>query len=197
MPCVYKRVYFCGMKDDVILIEECKQGSSIAFDSLYKKYAGRMKGVAFRYVNDSFIAEDIIQEAFVKVFVKIKAYEHTGSFEAWLRRMVVNASINYYHSLKKQKENMAEFAFSPENDHSSGFYDEAKYSMEELMAAVNQLPEGYKMVFNLYAIDQYSHKEIAEALKITEGTSKSQLFKARDFLKKILQNKKIKQNDRG
>lgn len=181
------------MKDDVILIKECKQGKSAAFDTLYNKYASKMKGVAFRYVNDSFIAEDIIQEAFVKVYVKIKEFENTGSFEAWLRRVVVNASINYYHSLKKKQENLTEFSFSPENESSDELEGDEPYSIEELLEAVNLLPPGYKMVFNLYAIDQYSHKEIAMALKITEGASKSQLFKARGFIKKILLSKKILQ----
>ncbi len=130
------------------------------------------------------------------MFVKIKEFENKGSFEAWLRRVVVNASINYYHSLKKQNENIAEFALSPENGESAEFDEEITYNMEELSTAVNLLPSGYKMVFNMYAIDQYSHKEIAVALKITEGTSKSQLFKARDFLKKTLISQKIKENDR-
>lgn len=179
------------MKDDLLLIDEYKRGSISAFETLYKKYASKMKGIAFRYVNDSFIAEDIVQETFVKVFKKLKEFESTGPFEAWLRRVVVNTSINYYNSLKKENEKMAEFAFSPENEDTSDFEEENEYNLTELMDAVNQLPSGYKMVFNLYAIDQYSHKEIAEALKITEGTSKSQLFKARAFLKNILQSKKV------
>ncbi len=182
------------MKEDLILIDEYKRGSVIAFESLYKKYASKMKGVAFRYVNDSFIAEDILQEAFVKVFNKITTFESTGPFEAWLRRVVVNTSINYYNSVKKENERMAEFALSPENESIANIEEDDSYSLEELMAAVNMLPAGYKVVFNLYVIDQYSHKEIAESLKITEGTSKSQLFKAREFLKKTLQNKKIVHN---
>lgn len=178
------------MKDDLALVEEYKRGSTIAFETLYKKYASKMKWVAFRYVNDSAIAEDVLQEAFVKVFNKIKTFESTGSFEGWLRRTVVNTAINYYNSLKRENEKMAEFGASLENESADSFEDEENYSLEELMEAVNMLPAGYKMVFNLYAIDQYSHKEIADALKITEGTSKSQLFKARMFLKKTLQNKK-------
>lgn len=179
------------MKDDITLVEEYKQGSTVAFEVLYKKYASKMKWVAFRYVNDSSIAEDVLQEAFVKVFKKISTFENTGSFEGWLRRTVVNTAINYYNSIKKESEKMAEFGSSAENEDAGEADDEPAYSLNELMDAVNQLPEGYKVVFNLYAIDQYSHKEIAEALNISEGTSKSQLFKARTFLKKILQTKKV------
>ncbi len=178
------------MKDDLALIGEYKRGSIVAFEILYKKYASKMKWVAFRYVNDSHIAEDVLQEAFVKVFKKIESFENTGSFEGWLRRTVVNTAINYYNSIKKESEKMAEFTASVENDNADDVDAEQSYTLEELMEALNSLPEGYKVVFNLYAIDQYSHKEIAEALNISEGTSKSQLFKARTFLKKTLQSKK-------
>jgi RNA polymerase sigma factor (sigma-70 family) len=179
------------MKDDITLVEEYKRGSTSAFEMLYKKYASKMKWVAFRYVNDSAIAEDVLQEAFVKVFKKISTFENTGSFEGWLRRTVVNTAINYYNSIKKESEKMAEFGDSLENQGSEITEEEPSYTLEEMMEAINQLPEGYKVVFNLYAIDQYSHKEISEALNITEGTSKSQLFKARAFLKKTLQHKKV------
>ena len=180
------------MNEDFLLIEEYKRGSVKAFEKLYKKYASKMKGVAYRYVNDSFIAEDILQESFVKVFNKIKTFEPTGPFEVWLRRVVVNTSINYYNSQKREMERMSEFALSPENENTDdNFDDEDSYTMQELMEAMNLLPGGYKLVFNLYAIDNYSHKEIAETLNITEGTSKSQLFKAKAFLKKTLQSKKI------
>jgi RNA polymerase sigma-70 factor (ECF subfamily) len=179
------------MINDLTLIEEYKKGSSAAFEALYKKYASKMKWVAFRYVNDQALAEDILQEAFVKVFKKIETYENTGSFEGWLRRTVVNTAINYYNSIKKENERMAEFGASAENENATESADDGdNYTLQELMDAVNMLPEGYKVVFNLYAIDQYSHKEIAEALNISEGTSKSQLFKARTFLKKILKEKK-------
>lgn len=178
------------MKDDLILIEEYKQGNTAAFEVIYKKYASKMKWVAFRYVNDASIAEDVLQEAFVKVFKKIESYENTGSFEGWLRRTVVNTAINYYNSLRRENEKMAEYTAENESEHQMEEDVNDNYTLQELMDAVNMLPEGYKVVFNLYAIDQYSHKEIAEALNISEGTSKSQLFKARTFLKKVLQSKK-------
>ena len=179
------------MKDDLILIEEYKNGSTTAFEALYKKYASKMKWVAFRYVSDSSLAEDVLQEAFVKVFKKIETFENKGSFEGWLRRTVVNTAINYYNAIKKESEKNVEFGVFTENENATENQDEEdNFTLQELMDAVNMLPDGYKVVFNLYAIDQYSHKEIAEALNISEGTSKSQLFKARTFLKKILKEKK-------
>jgi RNA polymerase sigma factor (sigma-70 family) len=180
------------MKEDLLLIEEYKQGNSYAFEMLYKKYASKMKGVAFRYVGDTYIAEDILQEAFIKVFTKISDFKAPGLFEAWLRKVVVNTAITYYHSLKKTEEHINQFGIFLENETTEVETEAGNtiYSLEEMMSAINTLPLGYKMVFNMYVIDQYSHKEIAESLKITEGTSKSQLYKAREFLKKELHTKK-------
>lgn len=190
MQNVLNSLFLWRMKDDLTLIEEYKKGSAAAFEVIYKKYAAKMKWVAFRYVNDGSVAEDVLQEAFIKVFKKIDTFENSGSFEGWLRRTVVNTAINYYNSIKRESEKLAEYTVEAENDVNEEQGLDDNYTLQELTDAVNSLPEGYKVVFNLYAIDQYSHKEIAEALNITEGTSKSQLFKARAFLKKILQSKK-------
>ena len=156
-----------------------------------------MKGVAYRYVNDFAIAEDILQEAFIKVFVNLKTFDNSGSFEGWLRRVVVNSSINYFHSLKKQSENISDLGYLLENDLNDENDDEEyDYSMEELVDSISMLPEGYKMVFNMYVVDNFTHKEIAAALNITEGTSKSQLSKAREYLKRILEKQKMVSNGR-
>ena len=156
-----------------------------------------MKGVAYRYVNDFAIAEDILQEAFIKVFVNLKTFDNSGSFEGWLRRVVVNSSINYFHSLKKQSENISDLGYLLENDlNDEGDDEEYDYSMEELVDSISMLPEGYKMLFNMYVVDNFTHKEIAAALNITEGTSKSQLSKAREYLKRILEKQKMVSNGR-
>ncbi len=177
------------MENDYLLINDCKDNNPVAFEKLYQKYASRMKGVAFRYVNDYSIAEDIIQESFIKVFLKIKTFDATGSFEGWLHRVVVNASIDYYNKLKKQNETKSNIEYL--HTATVDLDDDVEYdfSMEELIETINMLPTGYKLVFNMYVIDNYSHKEIATALGITEGTSKSQLSKAREYLKKILVEK--------
>ncbi len=178
------------MENDSELIDGCKSSSDSAFEKLYQKYASKMKGVAYRYVNDADIAEDIIQEAFVKVFVNIKSFDASRSFEGWLHRVVVNAAIDQFHKSKKKLENIADLKYLTETDNDDAPEDNHEYSMEELLESIAMLPEGYKMVFNMYVIDNFSHKEIAAALNITEGTSKSQLSKAREYLKKILEKYK-------
>lgn len=179
------------MEDDFLLIEKCKRNNSSAFEILYKKYAPTMKGVAFRYVNDSSIAEDIIQEAFIKVFVNINSFNSkSGSFEGWLRRVVVNASIDQFKKIKKQNESIYDIDYLTENDEDSEPNDNYDYSKEELIESINMLPKGYKLVFNMYVFDKYSHKEIASSLNITEGTSKSQFSKAKKYLKNILEKQK-------
>ena len=183
------------MNEDWQLIESCNHNDSDAFERLYIKYASKMKGVAFRYVNDSAVAEDILQEAYIKVFVNLKTFDTKGSFEGWLRRVVVNSSINYYHSIKKQQEKLSDLGYILENDGEEDSVDENyDYSMEELVESIGMLPEGYKMVFNMYVVDNFTHKEIASALNITEGTSKSQLSKAREYLKKVLEKQKTVSN---
>lgn len=180
------------MEEDFSLIEKCKRNDSAAFEKLYKKYASKMKGVAFRYVNDYAIAEDIIQEAFIKVFVKINTFDGSGSFAGWLHRVVVNAAIDYFNKQKKQNGQISDLEYLIETsnyeDDNDDTYD---YSMEQLLESISKLPAGYKLVFNMYVIDNYSHKEIAAALNITEGTSKSQLSKAREYLKKTLEKPKV------
>ena len=109
----------------------------------------------------------------------------------------MNSSINYFHSLKKQSENISDLGYLLENDlNDEGDDEEYDYSMEELVDSISMLPEGYKMVFNMYVVDNFTHKEIAAALNITEGTSKSQLSKAREYLKRMLEKQKMVSNGR-
>lgn len=180
------------MNEDLHLINACKNNLDSGFELIYKKYVGRLKGVAYRYVSDEMKAEDILQDAFVKIYYKLNSFEQKGALEAWLRRIVVNTAIDFYKKEKKEKVQLNEYNYTTTDDAGADLDDD--YSLEELTNTISKLPEGYKMVFNLYAIDGYSHKEIAEALQISEGTSKSQLFKARDFLKRELkQLKKVQQ----
>lgn len=185
------------MNEDWELIEGCKHNDTAAFERLYLKYASKMKGVAFRYVNDAAVAEDILQESFIKVYVNLKTFDTKGSFEGWLRRVVVNASINYYHTVKKEQEKLSDLGYFMERDMEEEDAEEKyDYSMEELVESIAALPEGYKMVFNMYVVDNFSHKEIASALNISEGTSKSQLSKAREYLKRVLEKQKLVSNGR-
>lgn len=140
--------------------------------------------VCVRYTNSRFEAEDIFQEAFVKVFKHLHTYQG-GSFEGWMRRIFVNTAINHYHRNRKYQEQQdyskIEEVMPAQEDVIS------KISGQELMLLINQLPEGYKLIFNLYEVEGYNHREIADMLGIAEGTSKSQLAKAKSYLRKVLQ----------
>ncbi|MBK0401543.1 sigma-70 family RNA polymerase sigma factor [Adhaeribacter sp. BT258] len=142
-----------------------------------------MMAVCSRYAKTRFEAEDVFHEAFVKVFKNIHTYQ-SGSFEGWMKRIFVNTAINNYRQNKKHynhDEFGVEHDFSSETDSViSGI------STQELLDIVNQLPEGYRLVFNMFAVEGYTHKEIGELLGIAEGTSKSQLAKAKQLLKKLL-----------
>lgn len=172
------------MTSDQDLIEGCKKGKHSAFEALYTKYAKRMMAIALRYCNTTFEAEDIVQESFIKVFEKINTFDSKGSFEGWLKRIVVNLSINNFHKTSKERafENTSETEIADE--HAITVLSEL--SNTELLSTLKLLPLGYRTVFNLYAIEGYSHKEIAELCQINEGTSRSQLAKAKIMLKEIL-----------
>jgi RNA polymerase sigma factor (sigma-70 family) len=172
------------MVSDEELIKGCKNGKHSAYEILYKKYAGRMMAIAMRYANTTFEAEDIVQDAFIKVFEKISSYESKGSFEGWLKRVVVNTAINHYH--KTAKERFREEYENLEIEDTGIEESISRISNDELLQIIKELPKGYNLVFNLYAIEGYTHIEIAEMLEISEGTSKSQLSKARQMLKKLL-----------
>jgi len=171
------------------IIEGCKNGKRHAFNMLYKKYAPLLLGVCLRYSSSKPEAEDVLQEGFIKVFKNIGSYEGRGSFEGWLKRIMVNTAINHYKSLKKHlhhEEIDNDKGISDETD--EGYVDAySDFSPEQLMRMINSLPDGYRMVFNLYVFEGMSHKEIAEILDFQVSTSKSQLSKARRLLRTRIQ----------
>lgn len=163
------------------LIEGCRKANRQAQEQLYKQFAPKMLGVCMRYASSRMEAEDILQNGFIKVFNKINDYRSDGSFEGWIRRIMVNTSIEYYRKHRKlmQVVELENLADEPVIDPLAT----AKLCAEDLLKLIAQLPPGYRMVFNMYAIEGYSHKEIGEILSISEGASKSQLSRARSFLK--------------
>jgi len=172
------------MLSDEEIINACIKQDKKAQRTLYKKYASIMYGICLRYCNRKAEAEDVLQEAFIKIFSNIKTYRCEGSFEGWLKRIVVNTALNYYKSnLKRAFDESIDCV--QEGHLATDNNNETDLSAEELMKMINELADGYRIVFNLYAIEGYSHKEIAEMLNISENTSKSQLSRARV----ILQNK--------
>ncbi len=180
------KLYFYKSDSEEKLIRSCQKGDSTAQREIYNKYSGKMMGVCLRYINSRFEAEDILINGFMKVFDKIGQYKHEGSFEGWVRKIMVNESLGY---IRKNKSIYMEVEIE-KADYQADFNTEASYQLEaeELLQLVQQLPTGYKTVFNLYAIEGYSHKEIAEIMGISENTSKSQLSRARALLQQNLIN---------
>ena len=161
------------------LIKGCLEGERRCQEILYSRYARRMYAVCLRYARHELEAQDLMQEGFIRVFEKLKDFRREGSFEGWIRRIMVHTSINQYRKKSFQQERfgmerMPEGEVGPE---AVGRLGEA-----ELLAMVSSLPDGYRMVFNLYAVEGYDHAEIAELLGCGESTSRSQLAKARRLL---------------
>ncbi|MEN8120851.1 MAG: sigma-70 family RNA polymerase sigma factor [Bacteroidota bacterium] len=168
------------------LIERCKKQDRAAQKILYDRYAGLMLAICMRYVYERSEAEDILQEGFLKIFLKIDEFEGRGSFEGWLKRVFVNTAITHYHKNSKYNKYHYEISDVQETKFEKETYNESEFTSEELFNVVNSLPEGYKMVFNLYAIEGYKHKEISKLLKIDINTSKSQYSRAKKVIRKKL-----------
>ncbi len=168
------------------IIKGCQKGKASAQRQLYHGYAAKMFAVCLRYCKDKTEAEDCLQEGFIKVFNNIDKYGFKGSFEGWVRRIMVNTVIEMYR--KKQPELLVdEFPMLAEST-AEEVYD-SSFSHDELMEMVQELPPKYKLVFNLYVMEGFSHAEIAETSGISIGTSKSNLARARQWLKKSIENR--------
>lgn len=166
------------------LIAGCQLGNRKAQELLYKLYAAKMLGVCMRYATGKTEAEDMLQNGFIKVFGKITDFKGEGSFEGWVRRIMVHTSIEYYRKhhkliqLVEMETAGAEQAVNP--------VAAANLEAKDLLAIIQTLPPGYRLVFNLYAIEGYSHKEIGGIMNISEGASKSQLSRARTILRETV-----------
>ncbi len=177
---------------DSKFLKRLKKGEPLAQKELYDKYAPILLGIAMRYSGSREEAEDIVQDAFVKIFKYIKTFEQRGSFEGWLRKIVINTAIGNYRKEKKHKY-QNDFQDINETEILDNDFKEPDFTMDEILKAVQSLPKGYRTVFNLYAIEGYKHKEIAQMLGIDESTSKSQYHRARKLLqKKLLQIKNFR-----
>lgn len=166
------------------LIASCKLGNRKAQEMLYKRYASKMLGVCMRYATDKMEAEDMLQNGFIKVFGKIKDFKGDGSFEGWVRRIMVHSSIEYYRKHHKLMQLVDLETAGAEQ--SVNAVAAASLEAKDLLAMIQTLSPGYKMVFNLYAMEGYSHKEIGKMLNMSEGASKSQLSRARAILKEMV-----------
>ncbi|HAP01138.1 MAG TPA: RNA polymerase subunit sigma-70 [Bacteroidetes bacterium] len=174
--------------NDQELIAGCLRGERKYQESLYNQYGSTMFSICLRYGCDYYQAEDILQEGFIKVFNNLKNFRNEGSFEGWMKRIFVNTSIEWLRRNKMMNQAL-EIETTPLNMVQRDSFSEL--AAEDLLKLIQSLSTGYRTVFNLYAIEGYAHKEIAEMLGINEGTSKSQLARARALLQKMVaqQNK--------
>ena len=173
------------------LINGCKRENAACQKEVFNRYAGHMLGVCQRYARNNHDAEDILQDAFIKVFNKIGQFKQEGSFEGWIRKIVVNTALKKYSLIRYTKE-LTGFEATDNNEQQVNPAAYNQLTEKDLLALINDLPDGYRIVFNLYVIEGYQHEEIAEMLGIQPGTSRSQLVKARTMLQKqILQLQKV------
>ena len=174
--------------DDVTLIKECSLGNAKAQRALFDKFAPKMLAVCMRYLKNIDEAEDALQDGFVKVFQKIPEFKMEGSLEGWIRRIMVNNSLDAIRRNKKQL--LEDDVDSVQHKVSFTDFHFDDMDLQYLMKIIQSLPDGYRVVFNMFAIEGYSHKEIAETLGVSENTSKSQYSRARALLRDKLEQVK-------
>ncbi|MDR1112914.1 MAG: sigma-70 family RNA polymerase sigma factor [Bacteroidales bacterium] len=168
-----------------MLIEECKQGKSKSQQLLYQKFAPILMAICLRFTRNETDAEDLLQEAFIRIFISLRDFKGKGSFEGWLKRITINCAINQYKKKERIKQTME---IEPLDENIEVTVDaEAPVPYEILLQMVHKLPAGYRTIFNLSAIDGYSHEEIAEMIGVSYSNVASQLFRAKKSLQKAVQ----------
>jgi RNA polymerase sigma-70 factor (ECF subfamily) len=167
------------------LVARCQQNDEQAQFALYNMDKAKYKGLCRRYARSDEDAEDIFQEAFVQIFRSLPSLQNVNTLGAWMRQIFVRTAINYYNKHLKNYEYVgdAPLMFESNSDHNLIL---SELSKEELLKVINKLPDGYRVIFNMYAIDGFAHAEIAQQLGISESTSKSQYSRAKDWLRKRL-----------
>lgn len=168
---------------DIDILTGCIEGNRIAQQQLYETFSPTMFGICLRYSKDYHSAEDLLQDGFIKVYNNVDRYKGSGNFEGWMKRIFINTAIEAYRkNLKKVTSPLQEETFN----HAIEEDVLDKLAADDLLKIIQLLPKGYRTVFNLYCIEGYSHKEISEMLGISEGTSKSQLARAKGNIKGLL-----------
>ena len=171
------------MTDDQYLINRCNQKDRRCQKLLYEKYSSLMLGVCMRYTCNLSEAEDILQEGFLKALMNIGQYSGKGEFLSWLKSIMINTAITHFHKSKKYRDNIGlDDIYDSSISDPSAVSGLERLKEEDLLKIIGELPSGFKMVFNLYAIEGYKHQEIANMLNIDEGTSKSQYSRARKYI---------------
>lgn len=177
------------------LVQACISGHADAYKKFYDLFAKRMMGVCLRYTTNADEAQDILQDGFIKVFNKLPEFVNKGSLDGWVRRIMVNTALDQYRKNKKYQKDIEIDTYSYKLEDQDFIIE--SINATDLLKIIQTIPEGYRVVFNLFAIEGYTHKEIADELGVTESTSKSQYSRAKKMLRKLLvQNNIVEESER-
>ena len=179
-----KQIGNLGLSDEM-LVSGCLKGENKAQRALYEKYKVPLFRVCLRYAKDRAEAEDMLQDGFIKIFTDLHQFRFQGPLGAWMRRVIVNIALQHIRKNKRLQMNETVDSIADEYQTDASVF--SKMNMKALTKLIQKLPDGYRVVFNMYVIEGYSHKEIAERLNIQVNTSKSQLSKAKATLRKMLE----------
>ncbi len=175
------------------MIDGLKREDSDAMETFYARYGPLIKGICFRYARDREQAEDMFHDTFLELFEKIRKYRLIGSFDAWLKTVTVNSVIDYITRSKREQKNLEESAGvyyeNMEEDPEHFDFSRLALTADDLLEMVSRLPQGFRIVFNLYVVDGYAHKDIAKMLEISESTSRSQLARGKLLLRREIEEK--------
>jgi RNA polymerase sigma-70 factor (ECF subfamily) len=176
--------------EDMQLVQACLDGNTRAQNQLFEKYSGQMMALCLRYGSDYDEAQDMFQNGFIKVFKKLHMFTGKGALGAWIRRTMANNALDQIRKRKREKNNVSfsDVSYQLESEVIESPFDDEEplLSRDKIMELVQQMPTGYKTVFNMYVVEEYSHKEIAEQLEITESTSKTQYRKAKGYMRQLI-----------
>jgi RNA polymerase sigma factor (sigma-70 family) len=164
----------------------CRKNDKRSQEMLYRHFAGKMYAISLNYAGERPMAQDILQESFIKIFNSIKHYRNDGSLEGWIRRIVVNTAIDHIRKTKRLERFLEVEPGEPTIHAENSAMKELAF--KEIMEQIGRLPEGARLIFNMHVVEGFSHKEIAEELQISEGTSKSQVNRARQLLMEFIGN---------
>lgn len=190
----YILAFLINFLDDINLeelIQKCCQQDLTAQSQVYQLFSDKLFAVCLKYSKNYEDAEDTLQDSFLIIFEKIKQFKHKGSFEGWIKRITINTAIQKYRD--KGPLQIVKETFNEEEEEEKIDFENDELTISYLLSLIQQLPDRYRLVFNLYVLDNFSHKEIANMLQISEGTSKSNLSRARKLLKNQIEAHQQKQ----
>lgn len=177
--------------EDIQLAKACLSGNERAQAQLFEQYSSQMMALCLRYGRDYEEAQDMFQDGFIKVFQKLEMYNGKGPLGAWIRRTMANNALDQIRKTKREKVHEESFEIESKYDQEVAFDllddDEQELTGEKLMSLIQTMPQGYRTVFSMYVVEEYSHKEIAEQLGITESTSKTQYRKAKAYMRNLIE----------